>query len=94
MRGVALLSAPFDLWETLLAFAANPLGQPAAAPARNLAANVSYTVNDLLAACALGETRGFIAGVILTAGLVYFWQRWLSKQWPRPPNRDKPPAPT
>ena len=86
MRGVALLSGLFLLWKTLPAFAV--------APIESLTANVSYTVNDLIAACTLGETRGFIAGVILTAGLFYFWQRWLSKQWPRPPNHDKPPAAT
>ncbi len=89
-----LLSGLFLLSGTLPAFAANAFGLLAATPAENLAANVSYTLHDLIAAYALGETRGVIAGVILTAGLVYFWQRWLSRQRPRPPNHDKPPAPT
>ncbi len=51
------------------------------------------TIDDLKAAYVSGSGHGFIAGVIVSVGLVYFWQRWLSRQRPRPPNHDKPPAP-
>jgi hypothetical protein len=93
VRGVVLLSNLFLLWDALTAFAANPSGRPVVTPAENFAVNVSYTLHDLVDAYILGETRGIIAGVIFTAGLVYFSQRWFCKQRPRPPNLDKPPGP-
>jgi hypothetical protein len=40
-------------------------------------------IDDLKAAYVSGSGHGFIAGVIVSLGLVYFRRRWLSRPSPR-----------